>query len=474
VERARKLRGAYFTPRELARKLCAWAVREPNERILDPSCGDGAFLAEARALGARVTGVDIHRPSLDDARRNVPDARLVHADFFDYCSRGERFDTIVGNPPFIRYQQLAHRDKIVRMADAAGASLSSLANAWAPFAVLASRMLRPGGRMALVIPREALFVNYGREVFRYLRENFRDVRVETLEGFHFEDALQKVALLLCDGAGESGRAAEEVSWRARELDRKTLQAYQELSKNFVPLSTVARVKLGIVTGDKDFFVLDRESIRHWNIPKRNLLPVLDSTPKSLRVTSTDQSLLWTEDPSAVRRYLAYGESKGVSKRYKCRIRTPWHRLNLGVKPDAFLTYLVYDRPRLASNEADAYCTNNFHGVYTPEPLRLAAAFMNPVTLMGIELIGRVYGGGVLKIEPGDAARILVPPKFPTAKTALEMDALNEKEALAISNRWLEDDMSLSASRLGTVLSGYLSLRESRLQTGRKRTARAPV
>lgn len=470
MERARKLRGAYFTPRDLARKLCAWAVRGPNERILDPSCGDGAFLAEARALGARVTGVDIHRPSLDDARRHVPDARLVHADFFDYCSRGERFDTIVGNPPFIRYQRLAHRDKIVKMADAAGAALSSLANAWAPFAVLASKLLTPGGRMALVIPREALFVNYGREVFRYLRDHFREVRVETLEGFHFEDALQKVAVLFCDGAGESSRAGEEISWRAKEIDERTFEMYQAISRRFVPLSTVARVKLGIVTGDKDFFVLDRESIRHWNIPAGYLVPVVDSAPQGLRVTEVDRWLLRTADVKPIRRYIAYGESKGVSRRYKCRIRTPWHRLNLGTRPDGFLTYLVYDRPRLAANEAGAYCTNNFHGVYAPEPLRLAAAFMNPVTLMGIELIGRVYGGGVLKIEPGDASRILVPPQMPPAALASNMDALNEREALAISNRWLEDNMSLSSGRLKTILSGYLSLRERRLKTGRKRTA----
>ena len=45
-----KARGAFYTPPELTAFLAAWAVRSPNERALEPSCGDGAFL---KALVAR-------------------------------------------------------------------------------------------------------------------------------------------------------------------------------------------------------------------------------------------------------------------------------------------------------------------------------------------------------------------------------------------------------------------------------------
>ncbi len=39
-----KLRGGYYTSSAIADWLCAWAIRSPKDRVLEPSCGDGAFL----------------------------------------------------------------------------------------------------------------------------------------------------------------------------------------------------------------------------------------------------------------------------------------------------------------------------------------------------------------------------------------------------------------------------------------------
>src|SRR5205807_19661 len=51
-----KLRGGYYTSVEIADWLCSWAIRSKSDRVLEPSCGDGVFLAQAasrlRALGA--------------------------------------------------------------------------------------------------------------------------------------------------------------------------------------------------------------------------------------------------------------------------------------------------------------------------------------------------------------------------------------------------------------------------------------
>ena len=54
---ADKLRGGYYTPESLAQWLCAWAIRDADDVILEPSCGDGSFLLAATdrlaALGAK-------------------------------------------------------------------------------------------------------------------------------------------------------------------------------------------------------------------------------------------------------------------------------------------------------------------------------------------------------------------------------------------------------------------------------------
>src|SRR5947208_559009 len=76
---ARKARGAFFTPPAIAQFLTDWAIaKNPDARILDPTCGDGVFLLAAgerlRALGTspaairkQLSGVDVHSPSLDQA-----------------------------------------------------------------------------------------------------------------------------------------------------------------------------------------------------------------------------------------------------------------------------------------------------------------------------------------------------------------------------------------------------------------------
>ena len=76
-ESAQKARGAFFTPPEISQFLVNWAIRSSNDRVLEPSCGDAAFLIPAagrlKALGADQTanqlyGIDIHPASAIAAR----------------------------------------------------------------------------------------------------------------------------------------------------------------------------------------------------------------------------------------------------------------------------------------------------------------------------------------------------------------------------------------------------------------------
>lgn len=65
---ADKLRGGYYTSSELARWLCAWAIRDAGELVLEPSCGDGAFL-EAASL--RLEELGAHGPARANHLRGI-------------------------------------------------------------------------------------------------------------------------------------------------------------------------------------------------------------------------------------------------------------------------------------------------------------------------------------------------------------------------------------------------------------------
>ncbi|HXG61987.1 MAG TPA: N-6 DNA methylase, partial [Planctomycetota bacterium] len=102
MESARGL-GAYYTPALLARPLCRWAIRDATDAVLDPSCGEGAFLIRAvdrlRELGAdprripdQVAGVELDARALARAhaalRSRHPGlrwARLAEDDFFRFA-----------------------------------------------------------------------------------------------------------------------------------------------------------------------------------------------------------------------------------------------------------------------------------------------------------------------------------------------------------------------------------------------------
>ena len=102
----RKARGAFFTPLALSDYICRWAVRAPTDHILEPSCGEAAFLTAAAhrldELGVprdghpHLFGVELHEHSAAAARALMEQAgrstEIVTADFFAQPAQ-RRFDT---------------------------------------------------------------------------------------------------------------------------------------------------------------------------------------------------------------------------------------------------------------------------------------------------------------------------------------------------------------------------------------------
>ena len=467
---AGKARGAYFTPEALCRFLVTWAIRTPDDRVLEPAAGEAAFLLAAASRLAelsadpagRLTGVELHAESADTARQAVRDrgyaAELRVANFFAVPPE-PAYDAVVGNPPYVRYQGFTGADRAMSRAAAlrAGVRLTNLASSWAAFTVHAALFLAPGGRLGLVLPAELLSVNYAAQVREFLMRRFARVRIVVFTERVFPGVLEEVVLLLAEGEGPTdhcelvqvrdadqleaitpGQAAARWApasaadkWIGALAPGRAVEVLDTLGRDqaFTPLSRWGRISLGMVTGANSFFALSPATARRLHLDVGELLPLSPPGSRHLRALRLSRQQ-WTalgdhgastrlfrppdQLSSGGRRYVAYGEAIGVERAYKCRIRTPWWRVPLVRTADVLLTYMNADTPRLCANPAGLYHLNSVHGLYLDDAVRdlgaalLPLAALNSATALGAELVGRSYGGGMLKLEPREAARLPVP------------------------------------------------------------------
>jgi len=534
----RKARGAFFTPPELCDHVVDWAIRAKDEKVLEPSCGEAAFLLSAgnrlRRLGASpasqeaLHGVEVHAASATyarDALRTIGfESSIETADFFD-VEPAPIYDAVVGNPPYVRYQDFAGEARARGRAAAlrAGVPLTGLASSWAAFVVHASLFLKPEGRLGLVLPAELLTVNYAAEVRRYLMQRFATVRLVLFTERVFPGVLEEVVLLLAEGVGPTEHcdlyqvrdlaelsAVGQVSrrWKPERPDAKwtpsllsssALDVYATLASNegFTTLNSWGDTTLGMVTGNNRFFALSPQRAADLGLWKRDLIALSPPGSRHLRGL-TFSELAWEELGGAGRAtllfrpsgkpskageaYIKAGEAIDVHKAYKCRVRTPWWRVPLVSPAALLLTYMNADTPRLCANRGAVHHLNSVHGLYLRPGMRrtgmdlLPLASLNSMTLLGAETVGRAYGGGMLKLEPGEANDLPVPTKATLEAFSTELSALRPQMARDLRNGSLMkavrlvDDVLL-VTGLGLSRAHVRELRDAHAELTARRKAR---
>jgi hypothetical protein len=194
------------------------------------------------------------------------------------------------------------------------------------------------------------------------------------------------------------------------------------------LGEIASVNIGFVSGANSYFVLSEIVVRELGLPDRILIPTVDK-PSDLRglvVRPEETRLLFrpgdeeSETP-AVRRYLAEGVRQGIDARYKPRHRRTWYRVPLPRQVRELLLPYMSHRAPLLVGSGGARSTNLVHSVRLDDPAAIDPRVLSAWSLssewaLSAEVEGRAYGGGVLKLETGEAERLLV-PKFDTRETA---------------------------------------------------------
>jgi len=437
----------------MVQTLVRWATRVPTDRMLDPSCGDGRFLAAWR----NSFGVERDSSAHAQARQRAPWARIHEGEFFTWAATTkERFECAAGNPPFIRYQTFAGptRERALKLAASLGAPFSALTSSWAPFLVATASLLKRGGRMAFVIPSEVGHAPYAEPLLTFLASSFARVQLVAVREKVFPELSEDVWLLFADGYGD--RTAEfeftatdhlkfiatpprptsrvsDAEWRRWNrrlrpflLPESVRELYLETAalKTTRRFGTLAKIGIGYVTGDNDFFHLRPSQAKAARIP-RSLLrptvrngralnghPISDATVR--RWLEDDEQILLlhltarTAISDSLKKYLNSDAARAAQKTYKCRNRSPWYAVPDVKVPDAFLSYMSSEGPALVANHSGCVATNSVHTVNVTNDWSLSKLLLtwkDPFTRLSCEIEGHPLGGGALKVEPGEAVRV---------------------------------------------------------------------
>ncbi|MEW6366146.1 MAG: N-6 DNA methylase [Acidobacteriota bacterium] len=362
-----KAQGAVPTPPEIAADLVQWAIRSPEDVVLDAGAGEGVFTIEAvrrlRELGAEtedicrnVYAVDEDASSLSVLEQSlkkegIPRVNLLRESLFDIGSglfgpTLPRMDAVIGNPPYVRRWWL--RPDVLRLMD--HANLPRLTDLACHFAMHAAGFLGESGRLAMIITDSWLDTRYGRPFKKFLLEHFRICSIVGFADRVFDGVLVRPVLLKAE---RNRRADQELTSfavlasrpptiepkrghrppRIFRIRQSALSADSSWStwlyappayfriaghKGFVPLSALASSRIGFQSFARDFFILSADRAREMGL-KREYLTSYVYSPRDcpehylLRRSDARQHLFTCNTPiedvrdEIVRRYIQWGE-----------------------------------------------------------------------------------------------------------------------------------------------------------------------
>jgi len=381
-------------------------------------------------------------------------------------SSAQKYNVVVCNPPYVRHHHLGRDQKehLKRaVSDLVGLNMNGLSGLYCYFMVLSQAWMADKGVAAWLVPSEFMDVNYGVHVKKFLLDKVTLLRIHRFDPaeVQFDDALVSSAVVFFRNELPPKAHSVEFTFggslaKPKKTDRLEAERLRTSSKwtgladqtslrasekGDQTLADLFQIRRGLATGCNSFFVLPAAKVKELGIPKRFVKPILPS-PRDLEVDEIQSSAdgvpliknqrflidcalseadLRRESPE-LWSYLETGKKAGVAERYLCAHRDPWYSQEKRPAAPFLCTYM--GRPtqksavpfRFILNHSKATAANVYLLLY-PKPLFAELLSGSPdllrkvwerLTLITGETLvgeGRIYGGGLHKMEPKELANV---------------------------------------------------------------------
>jgi hypothetical protein len=437
--------------------MIAWAIEQPvpPRRVVDPGAGSGRFLiAAAKAFPrAKLIAIEVDPLAALMTRANASVlgfADRLSVELTDY--RGLRLSEIdgptlfIGNPPYVRHHDIspAWKDWFSDAASKFGFTASGLAGLHVHFFVKTQQLARAGDFGTFITAAEWLDVNYG-AVLRHLLANGLDgtaLHVIDPKALPFPGTFATGAIsCFCVGR------------RARQLTVRTVHTLEELAplsigrrinwndiepasrwsillrkprtarSGEIELGELFRVHRGQVTGSNAVWIAGEHAAE---IPLRFLFPTVTKAKELLGAGDSLEGIshlrnvidlpvdlddgITTEERRAINEFLEWARRMGAHRTFVALHHRAWWAVGLRQPAPILCTYMARRAPAFVRNRVGARHLNISHGLYPVQPLSETAldAVARHLRQTVCTASGRVYGGGLVKFEPGEVQRLLIP------------------------------------------------------------------
>lgn len=438
--------GQIFTKGNVARYMVSLFNLPKQAAIMDPCYGAGSFLDALKECGYNnVTACEMDTFLFERTKRKYDKYRLINDDFLAQGKK-QSYDGIIMNPPYIRQEKIDELQsygitKDILRSNPVFYGLPSTANMYMYFIMKAIDLLKYGGQLIVIFPSSWMNARSGADFQKTMLSKCGLKKHIHIHGDVFEqEALVDVVILKLIKGNTNFYTSEEYL-ESKNGKLQTVQVRKEKkSKVFpYPFSKLATVKRGLTTGCNKMYI-------NPELPCGNdecFKPII-SSPKSIDGYTTRNAHLdrlffpgENEISDDISNYLDFWKNKIIQEQkpktlyLKVNRSSKWYELREICGEGILFSYFVRNDMKFVMNETGVLARDNFY-IIKPKIDRwvMFALLNNYYTYYQLEISGKRYGAGLLKLQRYDIEGLT----FPDYQLILDSD---KKKMAELGHKLLE-------------------------------------